>query len=374
MFLLICLAQFDEGWNVLNDALVTKGHNTNLSKVLEALEALSCFDAWSRMDKFWKLSQQNKYAMEAKKSLAQMLTMVCDCLPRQKGNGWKLPTFHNTMHIVSDMCKYGKPKEANTEVGEKNHKVFAKRIGRRCRKQHKTFSNQVAVRLSDSFVIEKLASAMHLLDEDEDEDEGVDTLENFANDKNQESTNGATHCSLCLNGNNVKVSWQSTTEKHLLTLDANLARFIQYHYMSTNNVTTIHCCTEYIHNQVMMRCHPLYQGEGPWFDWVNVQFGACIFNEEEFPEGNYPCKVMAIVPKPKISFLNKTAVVVQSAQKRTGSDSVLFAEWELCDGYRIVEVSRVLESLFVLEIGSKRIAVALSYSDWPSCFTDTCYV
>jgi hypothetical protein len=129
VFLLICLAQFDEGWDILNAALVNKGHNTNLSEVLEALEALSCFDAWSRMDTFWKLSQQNKYAMEAKKSLSAMLTMVRDCLPRQSGNGWKLPTFHNTMHMVSDMCKYGKPKESNTEVGEKNHKVFAKRIG-----------------------------------------------------------------------------------------------------------------------------------------------------------------------------------------------------------------------------------------------------
>jgi hypothetical protein len=82
-----------------------------------------------------------------------------------------------------------------------------------------------------------------------------------------------------------------------------------------------------------------------------------------------------IVPKQKNLFLKEAAVIVQSAQKSTGSDSVLFAEWELCDGYCIVEVSsRVLESLFVLEIGSKRIAVALSYSDWPSCFTDTCYV
>jgi hypothetical protein len=100
--------------------------------VLEALEALSCFDAWSRMDKYWKLSQQNEYSMEAKNSLAKMLTMVRDRLPREKGNGWKLPTFHNIMHIISDMCKYGKPNEANTEVGERNHKVFAKRIGRRC--------------------------------------------------------------------------------------------------------------------------------------------------------------------------------------------------------------------------------------------------
>jgi hypothetical protein len=32
-----------------------------------------------------------------------MLTMVRDCLPREIGNGWKLPTFHNLMHIVSDM-------------------------------------------------------------------------------------------------------------------------------------------------------------------------------------------------------------------------------------------------------------------------------
>jgi hypothetical protein len=134
--------------------------------------------------------------------------------------------------------------------------------------QHKTFSNQVAVHLSDSLVIEKLASAMHLFDEDKDE--GVDSLERFENDKYQESTNEASHCSLCLNGNNVKVSWQSTTEKHLLMLDGNLARFIQYHYMSTNNVTTIHCCTEYMCDKVIMQCHPSYQGEGPWFDWVGV--------------------------------------------------------------------------------------------------------
>jgi hypothetical protein len=122
-----------------------------------------------------------------------------------------------------------------------------------------------------------------------------------------------------------------------------------------------------------MRCHPSYQGEGPWFDWVNINLAACIFNEKHFPEGNYPCKIMAIVPKQQNAFLDETAVVVQSAERRTGRDSVLFAEWEIHNQYRIVEVSRILESLFVLEIGSKRIAVALSYSDWPSCFTDTCY-
>jgi hypothetical protein len=141
-----------------------------------------------------------------------MLTMIRDCLPRQQGNGWKLPTFHNTMHIVSDMCKYGKPKEANTEVGEKNHKVFAKRIGRRCRKQHKTFANQVAVRLSDSFVIEKLASTMHLFDADDDEDCGA-VVPTAAHEIMQESTNGATHCTLQLIGNEIEVRSHGCREK-----------------------------------------------------------------------------------------------------------------------------------------------------------------
>jgi hypothetical protein len=45
VFLLICLSQFEVSWRLLNNALIHKGHKTNLSQILEALEALSCFDA-----------------------------------------------------------------------------------------------------------------------------------------------------------------------------------------------------------------------------------------------------------------------------------------------------------------------------------------
>ena len=71
-------------------------------------------------------------------------------------------TFYNLMHIVSDMCKYGKPKEANNEVGEKNHKVFAKCIlGCHCHKQHITFTKQVSSRLSESFIIKKIGTTAY---------------------------------------------------------------------------------------------------------------------------------------------------------------------------------------------------------------------
>ena len=332
------------------------------------------------MDKYWKLSEQTEYAEKATKSLSGMLTMIRDCLPREKGNGWKLPTFHNTMHIVNDMCKYGKPKEANTEVGEKNHIVFAKKIGRRCRKQHRTFTNQVAVRLSDSFIIQRLVVVMGLVDEDQDDDDDDDDgnedfgkAQNGADESSMESTNGATHSKLIRNGNSIEETWTSKTEKHLLTWDFGVATCIYAHYTGKYHVTTIHCCTEYVQQKFRIRCHPSYQGQGPWFDWVCVHFEACTHNGKSIPKGDYPCKLLSIIPKQHNVFLEETEVVVQRAQFRTGNDSVLFTEWELMAGYHVVSLSKVVDILFTLELENNKIAVALPYSEWPSCFTDTSY-
>jgi len=367
VFLLVCLSQFEEGWHILNEALLTKGHNTDLGEVLEALEAMCCFDAWTRMDKFWDISHQEHFSNIAKESLAGLLTMVRDRLPRENGNGWKLPTFHNLMHIVSDMCKYGKPKEANTEVGEKNHKVFAKCIGRRCRKQHKTFAKQVAGRLADAFIIEKVASAMQLLD-DSDINES-DALEEGNTDENEECVKG-THFTIYHDGNKVETNWQSATEKDLLISDEDVLAYI-FAYFKTDQVSSVHCCTEYMYNQVFIRCHPSYKGEGPWFDWVTVHFEESSVNGVTYPNGNYPCKVLAIIPKQYNTFIEETSILVQSALARTENDSVLFTEWELMDGYIVVPIDSIHESVFVLELGHNKISVALPYSEWPSCFTHT---
>jgi hypothetical protein len=61
--------------------------------------------------------------------------------------------------------------------------------------------------------------------------------------------------------------------------------------------------------------------------------------------------------------LEETEVVVQRAQTSTGNDSVLFTEWKLMVGYYVVSLSRIVESLFVLELENNKIAVALPYSE-----------
>jgi hypothetical protein len=102
-------------------------------------------------------------------------------------------------------------------------------------------------------------------------------------------------------------------QKYILKWDAAVATFIQNNYMSSEDRITINGCTEYKNSQLMMWCHPSYQGEGPWFDWVSVYFEPCTIKKRKFLEGNYPCKVLAILPKQQNSFLGETKVIVQCA-------------------------------------------------------------
>jgi hypothetical protein len=194
-------------------------------------------------------------------------------------------------------------------------------------------------------------------------------LEESNEDENQESVEG-TQFTIYHDGKKLKTNWQSATEKHLLISDEDVLDYL-FDYFKTDQISSVHCCTEYMYNQVFIWCHPSYKGEEPWFDWVTVHFEESRVNEVTYPNGNYPCKVLAIIPKQYNPFIEETSILVQSALARTENDSVLFTKWELMEGYIVVPIDSIYESVFVLELGYNKISVALPYSQWPSCFTVT---
>jgi hypothetical protein len=80
-------------------------------------------------------------------------------------------------------------------------------------------------------LIEKLPYAMGLLTNKDEMH--CTSFPNHQRNDNEEGTHfGATHCSLHLNRNNVKIIWLSSTEKHLLTWDPAVANFFLKNYMS----------------------------------------------------------------------------------------------------------------------------------------------
>ncbi len=373
LFLIACLAQFEEGWNLLDTALKSKGAVKSLQAVLEAIEALCCFDAWTHLDTYWKIDEEEEQAKSAQESICNLMEMIKTCLPRADGCGWKLVTFHNITHIVSDMRKFGKPKEVNAEIGENNHKHFAKGFGWVARKQHSSFSCQIAQRLSDAFVICKMASLMgfdmqdHAASQDDDDGEHSSDIE--------ESSKGATKFSVSFcKDNGVMVQWNSKTEDSLLaeTDSQHVMEYLHHQYSSEFAAGTVHCCTEYKRDCLSIRCHPSYQGEGPWYDWVNASFAEGVCEDCKCPAGMYPCKVLAVVPHQMNEWLKETELVVHPALKRSpGGDSALFCEWIMAKEYEHIPISSVHSSPFVLEIGNGKILVAIPHEDWAGMFTET---
>ncbi|MCK7490861.1 MAG: hypothetical protein MZW92_03015 [Comamonadaceae bacterium] len=306
--------------------------------------------------------------------------MIKTRLPREDGCGWNLVTFHNITHIVSDMKKFGSPKGINTEIGEKNHKYFAKSLGRAARKQHSTFTQQISQRLSDAFIMRKMASLMgeKVWDEEDGEDtDGPDTASDDGNKSIEESTQGATLFSVFeCKENGVIPQWKSKTEKKLLRGNENrdVMQYILNVYREEHGVEIVHCCTQYKRDKLLMRCHPNYQGEGPWYDWIVASFAAGKCEGVACPAGLYPCKVLAIIPQQHNDFLEETELIVLPALKPSpGGDSVLFKEWIMAKDYQHINVSSVHSSPFVLEIGKGKVSVAVPYAEWPSQFTDTSY-
>jgi len=271
--------------------------------------------------------------------------------------------------------KFGKPKEVNAEIGEKNHKHFAKGFGRIARKQHSSFARQIAQRLSDAFVVTKMASLMgfHVQDsaamQEEDGDDSTSIVE---------SSKGATRFSVsfCKHAG-VTLQWKSQTEESLLA-ETDCQGVMEYlHAQRSNDGTarTVHCCTQHKRDSLTIRCHPSYQGEGPWCDWVFVYFTEGECEDSNCPTGLYPCKVLAVVPCEMNDWLEETELVVHPALKRSpGGDSVLFCEWIMANNYECIPISSVHSSPFVLEIGEGKISVAIPHDDWAGMFTDTsCY-
>lgn len=368
VFLLICLAQSNEGW-----ALISRAWNQNdksMAEALHALEALVCFDAWTKLDTYWPIEHQELYAKQADDSLRTLLNTVKESLPRLDGNGWKLPTYHNCTHIVREMCKNGKPMESDCSVGESTHKMYAKIPGRRCRKQHKTFATQVSQRLSDGFVTTKLARAMGIHSE---YDENESNSNSQSTDEVCGSMKGATHYTLSFSPSegSGQIQWTTKTEEELIEGRADVYAYILQTYKELFGVRVVNCCTEYTYNHHVLRCHPFYSVEGPWYNWVNVHFAECEFNGKTYEEGIYPAKVYAVVPMEKNNFLQETEIVIHCADSRTQNDSVLFTEWKLMDGFFRVPVQSVESQVFVVELDKNKIAACRPYSEWPSEFTDT---
>ena len=316
-----------------------------------------------------KLARKHRFIMYLMKNVAQ----------RTEGMGLKIMKFHAIIHMVQDMLLYGVPYEFDTGDCESNHKP-TKAAAKMTQRKESTFHYQTATRMTEFLAIDlALAEILEnrcvwkyfsyddvwdpeLLEElfneyldqeseHDDGDSGSHDEDLYASDNESETEDneseievpdpapknanlgaskirtGGTRIKIFENedkdnepsfevlgrGKASKTQWLMDIVVFLNDLQNLVMEFIPQRNLPVY--------TEHQRDEFMFRAHPNYRGDGPWKDWVLVDWGQ--------GEGKLPCHIWCFI-------------VLQDLPKN--DPNLEFGGIELKDGtYAVVECAEYVE-------------------------------
>ena len=81
-------------------------------------------------------------------------------IPTPHSDKWNFPKFHELLHIIEDISRFGAPINYSAERPESLLIPAAKQPGRRSQKRHATYVQQAACRHSSSYMISRVHEQM----------------------------------------------------------------------------------------------------------------------------------------------------------------------------------------------------------------------
>ena len=168
VFLFVILSQYDEGWAILHSVFNTKPSNSdktetdeeedhvNLADVIEVFKAMLCFDQWLNQPTFWTAANHAESKAQVHASIMTLVHLCVTNIPLSKHKTtWKFPKFHELLHILDNMERFGAPINYCAQRPESLLIPAAKKLDRRAQKRHdgSRFELQSAQRLSYSMMI-----------------------------------------------------------------------------------------------------------------------------------------------------------------------------------------------------------------------------
>jgi hypothetical protein len=128
--------------------------------LLNLLEMLLCFHAWYKLSDTFPVDKDNLPKLQD--SIRVMLESIKKRTPRDiKTTNWRLQKFHDLLHLVPNIKKYGAPFNFDAGPGERLLKDFAKKSSQNTQKRDKTtFLRQTNDRLIERQVIAKAMEDM----------------------------------------------------------------------------------------------------------------------------------------------------------------------------------------------------------------------
>ena len=98
------------------------GSKTMVQNMRECFQMILSYWVWLKKQKYWKIDDV-KASSDALEAIRCMLSRITAFWPREKGQGWDLPKFHEQLHIIDDIIQNGAPSGSHTGPMEKFYTI-----------------------------------------------------------------------------------------------------------------------------------------------------------------------------------------------------------------------------------------------------------
>jgi hypothetical protein len=310
----------------------------------------------------------------------KVLMRVCSNYPATtNSNRWNFPKFHELLHVVDDMSRFGAPTNFCAQCPKSLLISAAKQSGQRAQKGHHgiNYELKAAQRLCASGVINTVYERIF---DNPSQSSHKNVAIQSVTSKITQGTNQATSCTIDLEQYTtqpgkitVQVCWSSTTKVEHLTLPIPLLNFLCAKFGPK-----VHICTQCKRDKFTFQCHPAFQSGSSIHDWMLVKFETEAVGNQEAGVDYFPCKLADAVLNDDLNVTNndnKYQLFVQCTVSRTRVKSALLTVWRWLPDYLIISPASISHPCFVITIKEDQSTVmeTLEYEKWPGEFTDTKY-
>ncbi len=104
-------------------------YEPSFSNILQVFEAMLCFDKWLRKDTYWADHNAEVTKAIVSRLIAKLMHLSKKYILTLKSTVLNYPKFHELMHIVDDMIRFGAPENVCVQRPESLLIVAAKQPG-----------------------------------------------------------------------------------------------------------------------------------------------------------------------------------------------------------------------------------------------------
>ena len=251
-----------------------------------------------------RLGQKHRYIM-------YIMTKVAN---RTKGMGLNIMKFHAIVHLMDDILVHGVPLEVDTAANESHHKI-SKLAAQLTQRNESNFNMQVAIRMYEFHIIDlalfeletgrrnsdyfevftdKTDSEMSVDSKDSDQSaHDTDQTADLAEEREAENVTDDARIRVFVDEETGEEAFEILTQsrhRDNTALDNDLLHFL----LTLQDEIADHLpngelaiLTRHRRNGIIFHGHPNFRGQGPWKDWVVVDWGS------EF--GRLPCHIHCFV-------------------------------------------------------------------------------